>query len=160
MDNITIYCQNNETINYSKGRLFMCLKSLEEDIFSIPQAKEDVFMFLQFLDTTAIPIIKPDHNKEKQMVLTILDIAQFCDLKESTVPGKCFLMDLIYENMEKEFSIDFSHLIDFAEETNINLYDYHVCKFIIHHLNLFSCYGLINNVDLKQVHIAKIVSLM
>lgn len=161
MDNITIYCQNNETIDYSKGRLLMCAKSLKEDIFSIPQPKEDVLMFLRFLDTNALPIIKPDQDKEKQMVLRVLDIAQFCDLKESTVPGKCFLMDLIYENMETEFSIQFDYLIDFTKETNVNLYDYHVCKFIMHHWKLFSCYGIIiNNVDLKQQHIAKIVSLM
>ena len=158
MDNITIYCQDGESFAYSKGRLFMCGQSFEENEFMIPRPKEDVLLFLNFLDTLLLPTMKPDHDKEKILISTILDIAQYCGLKDGTVPGKCFLMDSIYENMEKEFNVTFTYLCDFADETNLNIYDYQFCKFVIQHWKLFLTYGLfMNNVTIKKKQIAKLL---
>lgn len=101
--------------------------------------------------------MRPDHDAEK--IIRLLDNAQYCGLKEDCIPGKHFLIDLIYENMEKEFSVKFDYLSDFCKETNINMYDYNFCKFVVNHWKCFALYGLfINNVNMKKKQIAKIVT--
>lgn len=159
MDNITIYCHNNESIEYSKNRFLAFTQSFVDDEVIIPQSKEDVIIFLNFLDTHVIPVMKPDHNKEKTIAL--LDNAQYCNLKPHLIPGKHFLIDLIYENMENEFGVKFSYLCDFVEETNMDLYDYNFCKFVIYQWSLFLTYGMfMDNSIIKKQQIEKIIKLM
>lgn len=58
---ITIYCHDNESIKYSKDRFLMFTQSFEDEII-IPQSKENVLIFLKFLDTYIIPTMRPDHE--------------------------------------------------------------------------------------------------
>lgn len=159
MDNIKIYCQDGECIDYSKNRFMTFTQSFDDDELMIPHTKEMVIMFLTFLDTCKFPTIKPDDDKE--IIKNLLDMAQFCNLQESEIPGKHYIIDLVYENMEKEFSLKFDYLCDFAQETGLLLYDYNFCKNVVTHWKEFLTYGMfMNNPTIKQQQIDKIAFLM
>lgn len=160
MDNVTIYCQNNDIIKCSKNRFVTFTQGIEEDALIIPQPKDTVIAFLTFLDTCSIPTLKPDDVYTKQTILSIINIAQFCNLKDRDIPGKLFLIDLVYENMENEFSVKFDFLIDFENETKINIYDYNFCKFVICYWKDILIYGMfMNNQSIKQKQIDKLLIL-
>lgn len=150
MESVDIFCQidenNFETLQCSKNRLYKFTQSFLDDVPPIfPANKREVLLFLNFLDTHELPKMKLDQKQEKEDVMKLLDIAQFCRLKKKEIPGQDFLIDMIYENLEDEFGVKFSCISDFSNEAQLDIYDYDVCKLIINKWRVFLPYNLFIN---------------
>lgn len=156
MEYINILCNGNETIRYSKKRFLKYTESFDETSeIIIPANKEDVLLFIEFLDSEQVPVIKLNgyfgDNRERQNTIKLLNVAQYCGLKKTTCPGSAFLLDIIYENLSKELNIEFQQLIKFCRDARMKFYDYDTCKFIINNWMGLSMYNMANDEQKKQV---------
>ena len=163
MQNIIINCYNDkneytEKIEYSKRRFMFAsdtFRTYIDESIQIPAKKHSVELFLIFLDDYTIPNIDSIND-----IIELLNVAQYCQLPQSTVPGKNFLIDIIYEKIMNRYDISFNVLSKFINEIGLEWSDYNSCRVVLQNMNSLIFYNFAghsaNPNKWRKEHIQKI----
>lgn len=151
MQNIIINCYDDqneyaENIEYSKHRFMFASNTFRNYIdepIRIPSKKHSVELFLNFLDDYTVPDFDlKKENNSKDNIIQLLNVAQYCELPDNTIPGKNFLLDIVYEKILKAFDIQFKILDQFVRELELKLYDYNSCRTVLQNINSLIFYKI------------------
>jgi len=168
MENITINCYDDqneytEKIEYSKKRFIFASDTFRDCIdepVQIPAKKQSVILFLNFLDDYTVPDLDLMKDDSKGNLIELINVAQFCGLPYHTVPGKNFLIDVVYEKILKALDIQFKIVDQFIGELELELYDYNSCRTVLQNISSFIFYNFAgmsaNPEKWRSPHIQKI----
>ncbi len=144
MQNIIINCHDDqnkytETIEYSKKRFMYASNTFRiytDEPIQIPAKKYSVELFLNFLDDYTVPNIDSVND-----IIELFNVAQYCGLPQSTIPGKNFLIDTIYEKIMEKHNIPFKILNKFINEIGLEWSDYNSCKVVLRNMHSLIFYN-------------------
>jgi hypothetical protein len=88
---LSIRCQDDIFIKFNSKKIkCSCDLAIDNNTIRIPYEGRFVCKFLNYLDEYTIP---EEHNE----IITLIEIAEFCQLKKSSLPGFGHLIDIIIE---------------------------------------------------------------
>lgn len=163
MQNIIINCYGDtneytEKLEYSKRRFMFAsdtFRTFIDEPIQIPAKKNSVELFLNFLDDYTIPNIESVDD-----IIALLNVAQYCQLPQSHIPGKNFLIDVVYEKIMEKYDISSNILIKFIKEIGLVWSDYNSCRTILRNINSLIFYNFAghsaNPDKWRKQHIQKI----